>query len=859
MTPTTSADTPVSNSSSSAPSLRRVRSRTQSISSDRPSTVGYSLMTPPLSVSPDAAFMAASAASQIVTNEHDGSSEAWYDQVGIEPSGETALVTGGALQLANNFVDQLLFNIIASAGSTSLAALRPAVSDVLKPKLAKDAINQADEELQEYLGGAEVDDLVHASKDQSPRDWDLELVWKRTRLRCMVYSSLGDMEEEDEDYFMEQEHLNGEPDESGFGAVSPAVAIFLTSILEYIGEQVLVVAGQAAFNRLRTRYEKELKDGTLLAGDMSERIIVEELDMERVALDRTLGRLWRSWKKRIRSPTEPSFRSFPRSATHSRRGSSATDNMFPLSARDTIPEPAEDGTESQEPKDAQQHADPDPAAVPLPMSSNDVMEIEVPGLVTYSDDSSDDETPEDGIKLPKRPKSMLFPLPPSDIPSTRPKSMLFSLPPSDIPPMPSRSQPYTFISSTIRGRANSLPTLDASSISGPWKRRNDSFEKTGYAPEATYTDPTLVIPPWKGNVNEDGVSPPDTPVEDQVADSTNTTAATPAAAPASKSIPDPIIIPSKSSARKAQAAKENAPAEEEEEVVEILTSSRVSISGSSTFGSRPPSLLPARSSSMPSPRMIDVQPRSPSVRSRNGSLDSPDLPLPRPHSNLSREGGVSTPPIAEEGTDSDTSSTKHLKRGFAPLPAPSAEEFRVAEATREASQQSTPISAKPASSLYSPPPRSDSTGTKVTVLGTQHVSSRSYPDHDVRPEHSHRQHSHHKQPPMPTLPEKSPPRQTQRQQAAEYGQQSIHGSPESISRPKITDSPASSTSARYRPVRTSEDSSPIQPQDVARNFEALLQNDQTLQYTLTPENMRDSQEVSTPCSFGFFRDILTNY
>jgi hypothetical protein len=811
MTPTMSADTAVSNSSSAAPSLRRVRSRTQSISSDRPSTVGYSLMTPPLSVSPDAAFIAASAASQIVTNEHDGLSEAWYDQVGVEPSGETALVTGGALQLANNFVDQLLFNIIASAGSTSLGALRPAVSDVLKPKLAKDATNQADEELQEYLGGGEIEDLVHSSKEQNSRDWDLELVWKRTRLRCMVYSSLGDMEEEDEDYFMEQEHLTGIPGESGQDAVSPAVAIFLTSILEYIGEQVLVVAGQAAFNRLRTRYEKELKDGTRMAGDISERIVVEELDMERVALDRTLGRLWRSWKKRIRSPTEPSFRAFPRSATHSRRGSSATDTMLPLSARDTIPEPTEDGTADQKAPDIPQ-ADVEPTAVPIPMSSNDVDEIEMPGLVSYSDDDASDVDPdEDAIIQPIRPKSM----------ATQ------SFAPVNSPPTPSRSQPQSPITPTIRRRANSLPTPAASPFasSGPRKSRDGSLKKTeqAHGEEApASTDHTLEIPPRKAR--DEGRASPVEPLAEKPALPTRAAGRAP-----------PLAITVATAAPPKKAANGE---EEEEEEVEILTSARVSISGSSGFGSRPPSLLPTSSSNMPSPRMIDVQgPRSPSVRSRNGSLDSPDLNQPRSHSNMSREGSVSTPPIAEE-VDSDTSSNMRLKRGPVILPAtPSAEEYRVAEATRELSQPKPPTSAP--TSVPSTPGRSESSSTKVTILNSQPVPSRPAPDHDMRPEHSHRQHSHHKQPPMPTLPEKSPPRQKSDYQPAS------RGSPESppITRPKITDSPASSTSARYRPVRSSEDNQ-ARPQDVARNFEELLQNDQTLQYTLTPESMRDVNGVS---------------
>jgi len=103
----------------------RTHSRTYSMSSDRTSMTGFgSLLTPPVSVSPEAIFIATSAASQIVTNDHDSRSDTWFDQHGIEPSGETALVAPAALKLVNKFLDQLLFNFLSVAQSTSLAALR---------------------------------------------------------------------------------------------------------------------------------------------------------------------------------------------------------------------------------------------------------------------------------------------------------------------------------------------------------------------------------------------------------------------------------------------------------------------------------------------------------------------------------------------------------------------------------------------------------------------------------------------------------------------------------------------------------------------------------------------------------------
>ncbi|GFP52653.1 hypothetical protein TASIC1_0001080500 [Trichoderma asperellum] len=372
---------------SSVGTPRDVRPRTQSISSDRPSIASHTFLALPQSISPEAAFIASSAASQIVTSNHDGHESTWYDQNGVEPSGEAAVISPAALQLVNSFLDQLLLNFLQVAKSTSLSALRPAVSDVLKPKLAKETISNADEELREYLGGSEEEEYTDP---QSPhaRDWDVELAWKRARLRCMVYSSLGDLEEEDEDKYMTQENLEIGEHERTSDIISPAVAIFLTSVLEYMGELTLSVAGQAASQRLRSKIERELKDGARSPAAVAERIEVEDIDMERVALDRTLGRLWRGWKKRMRAPPGEYVSSRSLSISHA---GSLYDRKSSISER---------GTDSAEVQDDARDAveeDIHPMNIPLPMGENDIAEIEVPGLAHYSDDEDegDDEEEKD--------------------------------------------------------------------------------------------------------------------------------------------------------------------------------------------------------------------------------------------------------------------------------------------------------------------------------------------------------------------------------------------------------------------------------------------------------------------------------
>jgi hypothetical protein len=365
----------------------------------------YSLAAVP-AVNPEPAYIAASAASQIVTSEYQSQHPEWEEENNSPLFNKVALVSPAPLSLINAFLDRLLFNFLASARSTSLASLRPAVVEVLKPRLAKEAIAGADEELQEFLGGGDDEELLDFHNGQEfGDDWDVEMVWKRTRLRCMVYTRLGDMEEEDEDNFIEQEHLE-DPDSPhrlsrDLGIVSPAVAIFLTSILEFIGEHALMIAGEAAYRRSEVRARSEMR-----RSEVPQRLVVEETDMEKVALNPVLGRLWRSWRKLLRSPrasisrilsretvSHRGLHGFSTSRSTSRQSSfGTTDGLHLFQAIDRKPSVAEILTR------------PDPASIPLPLTDYDVAEIEVPG---YSPNATTRTGDVAGPALGCRPMSML--------------------------------------------------------------------------------------------------------------------------------------------------------------------------------------------------------------------------------------------------------------------------------------------------------------------------------------------------------------------------------------------------------------------------------------------------------------------
>ncbi|KAL6415021.1 hypothetical protein AUP68_01562 [Ilyonectria robusta] len=831
-------------SSGIVPPARGIRSRTQSMSSDRPSTIALSLMSPPLSVSPEAAFIAASAASQIVTNDHDSHAETWYDQHGIEPAGETALVSQEALLLVNNFLDQLLFNFLSVARATTLSALRPAVAEVLKPKLAKDAVNNADEELREYLGEGDEDDYVQPQGGDPSRDWDLELVWKRTRLRCMVYSSLGDMEEEDEDLHMEQENLEIGADEQISAVISPAVAIFLTSVLEYMGELTLTVAGQAAYHRLRTRFQKEINEGAKNPTDIADRIVVEDQDMERVALDRTLGRLWRGWKKRIRSPTfDMSGRPFSRSSIGHLRHDS---NLTELGRIATHSDEENDANKDEKKTDL---AGLGPAEIALPMGDNDVYEIEVPGLAAYSDDEDEEDEEEDETTSGRRPKSLLI------IPFGGPAGL----------PTPILSQPNT-PDFAGRKRSNSLPTPGASPYRPVVKRSKET------APAETSA---VIEEQTTKEAAKDDQAVEETKVAQEIkpVDEPSSKAST------SKRLSKIVTDPSAAAAFRNRSRRVSGEGEEGKvayEKAEILTTSRISVSGSASpalSDSGGPFTL-KRSNSVHSARIIDVTgPKSPSG-SRSPSVDTTDRARPA-SINMSAQSSVySTPeeslvpktlgavPRSAVAPPKSRSPVDRM-RGSMPSAATISESEEEAEHdvpkdqnTKNTFQssplthsvpESLPVQRRRPQPLIGLPPqpqpsshRKTSSGTKVTILRAPSAPS-PLPE-DRQAEISRKtggqgnwQGSRDKVPTSPThsIGMVSIERSKTRDDEDDAGVGS------SAPRPIHTSgSSASSGTSRLKAVRTSEENA-SRSENVARNFEELIQSNQTITYTLTPENMRD--------------------
>ncbi|KAG5951262.1 hypothetical protein E4U53_003478 [Claviceps sorghi] len=863
-----------SNSSFPPFGVMSTRSRTQSVSSDRPSTIGFGFVLPPLDVSPPSCYIAPGAASQIITSDHDSHADAWYDRNGIEPPVETAEVSAPALLLVNSFLDQLLFNFLQLAKSTRLSSLRQAILEVLKPKLAQDAITNAEAELREYMGCANEDDYAQPQGPGASRNWDVELAWKRVRLRCMVYSSLGDMEEEDEDMYMEQENLEFGTNDRVSDVVSPAVAIFLTSVLEYMGELTLTVAGQAAYQRVQNKIEKELREGSRDPSRPADRIVVVDSDAERVALDRTLGRLWRGWKKRVRTPANDvvaaAGRPFLKSALllAEEENEASGQNTTRLQSSAT----SHDGRDSRQSQQSPEHAGVEEhveaaAKIPLPATDNDVNEIEVPGLVYYSDDEASVDADDEKEAAPKRPRSCLL------LPSSRtahgPPAMAATAGPE--------SRPQDASAGAVR-RSLSVPTRPAPSFYGR-ARKHSCASASGSGPEAT-----LAHHDASDETSETGAK----------AKAAVTAAATATAA---------MQVDAQTTPQSEESEYDDAAEEFALQEAEVVTSSRVSKSMSSytvsSDGDSNNSPYKNRSS-IHSARLVDV-PRSRDSTSNSAISGSPARS--RPVSVSIDKASQSRPVVVAVGgavSAAAAGSEERWKSSASQNTAgPSVRSRPVPEASTGPTTwppQNAPASSEETDGMPTRTATPTQQPTRVCnrdqALAAEATAALPAGGRTASPAQGHKKatptRTNMQTPPRPhdrqapanakalplrassadrfadsgtaSLPRKTPfhsPKQSLRAESkdvptgersrfrheSDEASLSVQGSTANVRTIHTAASSVSSATSRLKPVRTSEDGS-SRSESVARNFEELIQSNQTITYTLTPETMRDVDSKS---------------
>ncbi|KAG5513430.1 hypothetical protein PMAC_001494 [Pneumocystis sp. 'macacae'] len=174
------------------------------------------------------------------------------------------------LQLINEFLDYILFVFLKASQSISISCLRNSILSELPSQLGIEAMSEAEAELQTYID----EHMANESISENYQEVSLCLydVWDKARAKCMIYSTLGDQEKENFSNTTWNDEL-----------ISPSIAIYTTSILEFIAEHILLAAGNACRQRLN-----ETKNSFP---------IVEEIDLNKgLESDEAIISLWNRWK-----------------------------------------------------------------------------------------------------------------------------------------------------------------------------------------------------------------------------------------------------------------------------------------------------------------------------------------------------------------------------------------------------------------------------------------------------------------------------------------------------------------------------------------------------------------------------------
>ncbi|TQS38169.1 hypothetical protein Golomagni_01331 [Golovinomyces magnicellulatus] len=231
------------------------------------------------------------------------------NQYSAKPQLESAFNSRSSLELVNNSLDKILYEILLSSQSTNMSAIRSAIIEVLKPSLGVSAIHHADLALKSYLDDCQKSTLLDSLKEIETVDLvDVNSLDKKARIQRVIYSSLEDTESTknllDDEFLTDKKNM-----------ISPAIAIFLKSVLEYIGEQILTAATEITQNKLLSN-QLSLQNQIPSFKNTVESL-VEANKVDQIAFDTSINEFWNTWRRLTEPPVKFSSHSFPKTASFS--------------------------------------------------------------------------------------------------------------------------------------------------------------------------------------------------------------------------------------------------------------------------------------------------------------------------------------------------------------------------------------------------------------------------------------------------------------------------------------------------------------------------------------------------------------
>ncbi|CAG8558159.1 9345_t:CDS:2, partial [Cetraspora pellucida] len=147
-------------------------------------------------------------------------------------------ISAEALISLNTFLDEFLYFVIDSARSLDLVKIKQSISQVLPTTLGKNAIQEAELELKTYVESGNSDSTQEKTIEITP--FPLQKVFEQFRANCQFFSTLGERGIDERDSKMAPNLYANE----GIH-IAPSLAIYLTAVLEYVGEHVLILVAKA--------------------------------------------------------------------------------------------------------------------------------------------------------------------------------------------------------------------------------------------------------------------------------------------------------------------------------------------------------------------------------------------------------------------------------------------------------------------------------------------------------------------------------------------------------------------------------------------------------------------------------------
>lgn len=148
-------------------------------------------------------------------------------------------ISSEALLAINTFLDEFLYTLIDSARSLDLVRIKLAISQVLPTSLGKNAVQEAELELKTYVENGNSDHTQERTIEINP--FPLQKVFEQFRVKCQYFSTLGERDPNCWDH-------NSVPDLYGAEGIhiAPSLAIYLTAVLEYVGEYILILVAKTS-------------------------------------------------------------------------------------------------------------------------------------------------------------------------------------------------------------------------------------------------------------------------------------------------------------------------------------------------------------------------------------------------------------------------------------------------------------------------------------------------------------------------------------------------------------------------------------------------------------------------------------